>query len=283
MLLASAFPPQNKQEMTTPQGQAFMIGEGMRDSFEREVCANQNDPGFAGSSRSAMSICRSSLDELSFVDGIHTSEYLPTSYSHLPHVGDCINERLDGTQEENNIAEDTYGSHVTVTSCSSEVRISTESGDCINKRLDGTREDTCGSQVTVTSCSSEVIISTKCGDCINERLDGTREEKIRAEDTCGSHVTVALCSSEVIISANSGDCINEDTCGSQFIATSCSSEVIISANSGDCINERLDGTREDACGSQVTVTSCSSGVIISTNSGDYINEIGWNSRGENYS
>ncbi|XP_075107325.1 protein ROS1A isoform X2 [Nicotiana tabacum] len=285
MLLASAFPPQNKQEMTTPQGQAFMIREGMRDSFEREVCANQNDPGFAGSSRSAMSICRSSLDELSFVDDIHTSEYLPTSYRHLPHVGDCINERLDGTREEKNRPEDTCGSQVTVTCCSSEVIISTESGDCINERLDGTREDTCGSQVTVTSCSSEVIISTKCGDCINERLDGTREEKIRAEDTCGSQVTVASCSSEVIISANSGDCINErldgtreennraeDTCGSQVTATSCSSEVRISANSGVCINERLDGTREDACGSQVTVTSCSSEVIISANSGDHINE-----------
>lgn len=129
MLLASAFPPQNKQEMTAQQGQALAITEGMLDSFEREVSADEKDLGFSGSSFSPMSTCRSSTDESSSVYNRNTSECLPTSYSHLPHMGDCINERLHGTRkEENHGDESTCGSQASVTSCSPEVITFAKSG-----------------------------------------------------------------------------------------------------------------------------------------------------------
>ncbi|XP_060206006.1 uncharacterized protein LOC132633540 isoform X2 [Lycium barbarum] len=136
MLLASAFPPQNKQEMTIPQGQALMITEGMPDSFEREVSADEKDPELAGFSCSQMSTCRSSIDELSSVNDRNTSECLPTSYTHLHHVGDCKNERLHETQVEENLsAESTCGSQATVTSCSSEVINSAKSDDLGNEAV----------------------------------------------------------------------------------------------------------------------------------------------------
>ncbi|KAK4349790.1 hypothetical protein RND71_029103 [Anisodus tanguticus] len=116
--------------MTTPQGQTLIITEGMPDSFEREVSANEKDPGFAVFSCSQMSTCRSSIDE---------------SYTHLPHVGDCINEGLHGTEEEENLGV----------------------------------ESTCGSQATFTSCSSEVINSAKSGDLGNEAVN--LPEKISRE------------------------------------------------------------------------------------------------------
>ncbi|MCD7460632.1 hypothetical protein HAX54_043998 [Datura stramonium] len=136
MLLASAFPPQNKKEMTTLQGQALALTEGMPDPFEREVSDDEKDPGFTGSSCSPISTCRSSTDESSSVDDRNTSECLPTSYSHLPHTVDCINERLQGTREEENLgAESSCGSQASVTSCSPEVITSAKNGNLGNEAV----------------------------------------------------------------------------------------------------------------------------------------------------
>ncbi|KAM3245837.1 DNA glycosylase/AP lyase ROS1 isoform X1 [Capsicum annuum] len=129
MLLASAFPLQNKQEVTTQQGQAVAITEGMPNSFDREVSADEKDLGFSGSCFSSMSKCISSTDETSSLDDRNTPECLTTPYSHLSHTGDCMNERLHGTRKEENLGdESTSGSQASVTSYSPEVITFAKSG-----------------------------------------------------------------------------------------------------------------------------------------------------------